>query len=115
MIDALIAGKIHGQPSSRTGQSGKTFTVAKIKAQQGDGEQVFVSTIAFDDKAAKALLATRNRSKNESVRRGKRVIAPQTVIDAPLGGAESWGYSSSRHPRRTTLQHYSNGSEQLLM
>lgn len=32
MIDALIAGKLRGKPQQRTGQSGKPFVVAKVRA-----------------------------------------------------------------------------------
>ncbi|MBK8664994.1 MAG: single-stranded DNA-binding protein [Burkholderiales bacterium] len=57
MIDALIGGKLHGTPQQRTGQSGKPFTVAKIRASAGDGESLFVSVIAFSQSAQTALLA----------------------------------------------------------
>ena len=35
MIDALIAGRLHGQPTARTGKSGKPFAVAKVRAAAG--------------------------------------------------------------------------------
>ena len=57
MIDALIAGRLHGQPTARTGKSGKPFAVAKVRAAAGDGESLFVSVIAFDDAPRNALLA----------------------------------------------------------
>ena len=57
MIDALIAGRLHGQPTARTGKSGKPFAVAKVRAAAGDGESLFVSVIAFDDAPCNALLA----------------------------------------------------------
>jgi single-stranded DNA-binding protein len=57
MIDGLIAGKLYGTATSRTGQSGKTFVTAKVRAAAGDGESLFVNVIAFDDKAKDALLA----------------------------------------------------------
>ena len=57
MIDALIAGRLHGQPTARTGKSGKPFAVAKVRAAAGDGESLFVSVIAFDEAPCKALLA----------------------------------------------------------
>lgn len=31
MIDALIAGKLHNQPTRRTGQSGKQFVTAMVR------------------------------------------------------------------------------------
>lgn len=57
MIDALIAGKLYGQPTERTGKSGKTFAVAKVRAAAGDGESLFVNIIAFDAGPCAALLA----------------------------------------------------------
>ncbi len=57
MIDALIAGKLYGAPQHRTGQSGKPFTVAKVRAAAGDGEPLFVNVIAFAQSVQTALLA----------------------------------------------------------
>ncbi|HDR8908084.1 TPA: single-stranded DNA-binding protein [Burkholderia multivorans] len=57
MIDGLISGKLYGTAAERTGQSGKTFVTAKVRAAAGDGEALFVNVIAFDDKAKDALLA----------------------------------------------------------
>lgn len=56
MIDALIQGRIFGQPTQRTGQSGKPFTVAKLRTATKD-DALFVSVIAFDEQAQRALLA----------------------------------------------------------
>lgn len=57
MIDALIGGKLYGQPVERTGKSGKPFVTARIRAAAGNGEPVFVNVIAFDRKACAALRA----------------------------------------------------------
>ncbi|MGF6792396.1 single-stranded DNA-binding protein [Paraburkholderia sp. 35.1] len=57
MIDGLIAGKLYGTAQTRTGQSGKTFVTAKVRAAGGDGETLFVNVITFSDTAAAALLA----------------------------------------------------------
>jgi hypothetical protein len=57
MIDGLVSGKLYGKPSSRTGQSGKSFVTAKVRAASGDGESLFVNVIAFDDGVKTALLA----------------------------------------------------------
>lgn len=57
MIDALIGGKLHGKPVSRTSKAGKPFTVAKIRTPLANGESLFVSVIAFDKNVAAALLA----------------------------------------------------------
>ncbi|CAG4911615.1 single-stranded DNA-binding protein [Paraburkholderia saeva] len=56
MIDGLIGGKVYGKPAERTGQSGKVFVTAKVRAASGDGESLFVNVIAFDDTAKAALL-----------------------------------------------------------
>lgn len=57
MIDALIAGKLHAKPESRTGKSGKPFVTAKVRAAAGDGESLFTNVICFDEHACAALLA----------------------------------------------------------
>ncbi|MBB5467250.1 single-stranded DNA-binding protein [Paraburkholderia sp. CI2] len=57
MIDGLIAGKLYGTAQTRTGQSGKAFVTAKVRAAVGDGETLFVNVITFSDTAAAALLA----------------------------------------------------------
>jgi len=58
MIDALIAGKIYGQPMQRTGSaSGNPFVVAKVRTAAGDGESIFVNVICFDTDTGHALLA----------------------------------------------------------
>ena len=57
MIDALIAGKVHGTPTERTGKSGKPFALAKVRTPTTEGESVFVSVIAFDAAPVSALLA----------------------------------------------------------
>ena len=57
MIDTLLSGRLHGQPTARTGKSGKPFAVAKVRAAGGDGEALLVSVIAFDEAPCKALLA----------------------------------------------------------
>ena len=40
MIDALIGGKVHGQPQQKTTKAGKPFAVAKVKVPTGDGQAV---------------------------------------------------------------------------
>lgn len=57
MIDGLVSGKLYGTATERTGQSGRPFVVAKVRAATGEGESLFVNVIAFDDKAKAALLA----------------------------------------------------------
>lgn len=57
MIDGLISGKLYGVAAERTGQSGKTFVTAKVRAATGEGESLFVNVITFSTTAADALLA----------------------------------------------------------
>jgi len=58
MIDALIAGKIYGKPTQRTGSaSGKPFATAKMRIATGDGESIFVNVICFETGTCTALLA----------------------------------------------------------
>lgn len=57
MIDALIAGKLYGQPVEKTGKQGKPFAIAKVRAAAGDGEGLFVNVISFEADAVAALLA----------------------------------------------------------
>ena len=60
MIDALIAGKLHGQPSQRTSKNGNPFTVCRIRvagAGAGESDSLLVNCIAFAEPAQAALLA----------------------------------------------------------
>lgn len=57
MIDSLIAGRLVGKPSQRTGQSGKPFVTAKVRVATPDGVALFASVITFDKTACKALAA----------------------------------------------------------
>lgn len=57
MIDALIAGRLHGKPMSRTSKSGNEYTTAKLRAPMANGETVYVNVIGFSDAAVNALLA----------------------------------------------------------
>ncbi|ABM40131.1 hypothetical protein [Polaromonas naphthalenivorans] len=56
MIEALVSGKLHGQPAQKTGRTGTLFVVAKMRAHAGDSD-VFVNVIAFSQAACEALLA----------------------------------------------------------
>ncbi|MBI5927360.1 MAG: single-stranded DNA-binding protein [Aquabacterium sp.] len=57
MIDALIAGRLQGQPSEKTGKNGKPYVIAKVRATAGDGENLIVNVITFSDAVGDALLA----------------------------------------------------------
>ncbi|MBB1073464.1 single-stranded DNA-binding protein [Rhodoferax sp. 4810] len=60
MIDGLIAGRLMGDPEQRTGKAGSQFVVAKLRAPTGDGENLIVNVIAFDEAPSQALLALRD-------------------------------------------------------
>ena len=47
MIDALIAGKLHGTPSQRISKAGNTFTTAKVRVPTGE-DSMFCNVICFD-------------------------------------------------------------------
>lgn len=57
MIDALIAGRLHGAPKSRTSSAGKPFATATVRTATRDGSAIFVSVITFEAAAVTALLA----------------------------------------------------------
>lgn len=57
MIDALVTGKLYGQPKQMTSKAGKPFATAKVRAAAGEGEAMFVNVIAFDADTVAALLA----------------------------------------------------------
>jgi len=56
MIDAIVAGRLHGKPSQKTAKTGKPFATAKLRVPAGD-EAAFINVVAFDAKACAGLLA----------------------------------------------------------
>lgn len=56
MIDALIAGKLYGQPTQRTASNGRPYATGKLRVAT-DGDALFVNVIAFAEQAAGSLLA----------------------------------------------------------
>ena len=56
MIEALVSGKLHGQPAQKIAKTGNPFVVAKVRVHVGDSD-VFVNVIAFSPSACDALLA----------------------------------------------------------
>lgn len=57
MIEGLVTGTLIDVAESRKGKNDTTFTVAKVKATAGDGENLIVNVIAFAAEASSALLA----------------------------------------------------------
>jgi single-stranded DNA-binding protein len=58
VIDALIQGRIHGQPARReSANNGNPYVVAKLRTTARDGTVHFVNVIAFDESAMNVLLA----------------------------------------------------------
>ena len=60
MIDAILAGRVFGEPEQRAGKAESAFVVAKVRAQAGDGEVYLVNVIAFDSQVCQELLAARD-------------------------------------------------------
>ncbi len=56
-IDALIQGRIHRTPQSRTGSNGRPFATATVRTAIRDGSAVFVNVITFNQTVVTALLA----------------------------------------------------------
>ncbi len=56
-IDALLNGKIYGQPEERTSRNGNPFVVARLRVPMANGESMFAGLVAFRDSARAALLA----------------------------------------------------------
>jgi single-stranded DNA-binding protein len=57
MIDALVAGKLLGQPAERTARNGSRYATCKVRASMRGDESVFVNCIAFSTTAVDVLLA----------------------------------------------------------
>lgn len=57
MIDGLVSGRLYGTAQVRTGQHGTHFVTCRVRASAGDGENLFVNVIAFDDTVKDALQA----------------------------------------------------------
>lgn len=57
MIEAMISGKLQGQPEQRTAKTGRTFVTARMRVAAGAEETHFVRVTAFSDSACTALLA----------------------------------------------------------
>lgn len=57
MIDALIAGRLYGQPQQRLSKNGNPFVTAKLRVSMPNGETAFVNVITFRESVGAALLA----------------------------------------------------------
>jgi len=60
MIEGLVAGKITGDPEARKGKGGSSFVVARVRAQNADGEPIVVNVIAFDADLGAELMELRD-------------------------------------------------------
>ncbi|TSE20753.1 hypothetical protein Talka_00416 [Tepidimonas alkaliphilus] len=56
-IDALIQGRLHGDPVRRETKTGRAYATARLAVTDGDGGQHLVSAIAFDADVVQQLLA----------------------------------------------------------
>lgn len=57
MIDALIGGRIHGQPAERESGNGNSYVTAKVRVPMRTGETIFANVITFEPEAMRSLLA----------------------------------------------------------
>ncbi len=57
MIDALIAGRLRGEPKFRTASNGVPFASFRMAAADKNGESVLCSCIAFSETARAAVQA----------------------------------------------------------
>jgi len=57
MIDALLAGRVHGTPTERTAKNGARFVTCKLRVATRTGETLFANIICFRAQAVTALLA----------------------------------------------------------
>ena len=56
MVEALVLGKLHGQPTQKIARTGNPYVTARVRAPAGDSD-VFINVIAFSPAACQALLA----------------------------------------------------------
>ena len=113
MIDALISGKLYGQPTERTSKTGKPFALAKVRAAGGDGESLFVNVIAFDTAPCTALLALGDgdsaalsgslslktwTDKDGNARPGLDLVAHQVLTQYHVTKKRSAMQSAGQHP-----------------
>lgn len=56
MIRCLVSGTLHGEPQARTSSNGNTFALAKVKADDKNGNWIWISAIAFGEQAERLLL-----------------------------------------------------------
>ncbi|MDB5253910.1 MAG: hypothetical protein JWP27_3079 [Flaviaesturariibacter sp.] len=56
MIEALISGRLQGQPIEKLAKTGKPYVTAKVRVHAGEAD-VFVNVIAFGEAVCAALLA----------------------------------------------------------
>ncbi|MEO8313245.1 MAG: single-stranded DNA-binding protein [Pseudomonadota bacterium] len=57
MIDALIAGRLHGAVVERTSRNGNAFVTCTVRVPTANGETAFVSVVTFSHSTGKALAA----------------------------------------------------------
>jgi len=57
MIDALIVGRVHGQPVGRTSKNGRQSVTTKLRVPTASGDSFFANTIAFSETVRTGLLA----------------------------------------------------------
>ena len=97
MIEALVSGKLHGQPAQKISKTGKPFVVAKVRAHAGEAD-VFVNVIAFSPAACEALLAL-----GEGERQGRALYFTRSTL---YGDAPIWRHIGVYGYRREALNRF---------
>jgi single-stranded DNA-binding protein len=102
-LHVLATGTLTADPQSRTSKSGNDFAIGNIRVATGEGEPVFVSLIAFADKAPNLLghrqgstIAVAGRAtfkswtgKDGAEKHGLSVVVEQIVSAAAARRAEA--------------------------
>ena len=86
MIRAMVSGTLHGDPQTRTSQSGKPYCTAKLRADTGDGNTTWCSLIAFGQEGER--LATLKAGAALSVSGRAKVTAWAGKSGEPDGGLD---------------------------
>lgn len=60
MIDALISGKLHGDPVARKTKAGNDYLTAKLRVPTVNGDSLFANVVCFDQGCITTLQALSN-------------------------------------------------------
>ena len=86
MIRALLSGVLHCDPQTRTSRGGQPFTTAKLRADTGDGNTVWVRLIGFGQEGER--LATLKAGAAVSVSGRAKLSSWLSKDGSPAGGLD---------------------------